>query len=149
MMANKIEFHEINVKSKLLHRRRLKSFLSNLFVSEGQIINNVNIIFCSDKYLLKLNRTHLHHNYYTDTITFPLSNPDEPLIGEIYISTDRVKENAHALKIPYGQELLRVIFHSSLHLCGYSDTSPRQKRRMEAIQERYLQEWNVSRETPK
>ena len=82
----------------------------------------MNYIFCSDEYLLEVNNNFLQHDFYTDIITFDLSlSKTSPTIGEIYISVDRVKENAITHKTSFELELHRVIFHGALHLCGYKD----------------------------
>lgn len=98
---------------------RLIQWIFDTIESEGFELNRLDIIFCSDESLLEINRDHLGHDFYTDIITFPLN--DNPLIAEIYISTDRVKENAQALQIPLESELHRVMIHGVLHLCGYDD----------------------------
>jgi len=98
----------------------LKSFIELLFKKEGRQPGNIQYIFCSDEYLLQINKDFLQHDYYTDIITFDLS-ADETIDAEIYISLDRVKENAATFHNTYRSELLRVMFHGALHLCGYKD----------------------------
>lgn len=115
----------------LRKRTALKKFIESLFKKEGKNLETLNYIFCSDKFLLQINKDYLKHNFYTDIITFDLSETKTaPCIGEIYISIDRVKENARLFRLPVTQELHRVIFHGALHLCGYKDKSTRQKREM-------------------
>jgi len=147
MQQNKIFFHEINIRSSLLHRKGLKEFLLSIFKKEGVQVNRVDVIFCTDEYLLSLNVNFLNHDYYTDTLSFVLSNPKDPIMGEIYISIDRIRSNANDLKILYQNELCRVIIHGCLHLCGYSDKPKKASIKMGALQEMYLNEYNVSRET--
>jgi len=98
----------------------------------------VNIIFCDDKFLLTLNVQFLHHDYYTDILSFPLSAKGNPLIAEVYISTDRVKDNAKNLESSFREELHRVIFHGILHFCGYNDKSKPEIKKMRAAEDRYL-----------
>lgn len=86
---------------------------------EGYEMARIDYIFCSDEFLLEVNRTHLDHDFYTDIITFPLNA--NPIMAEIYISVDRVRENAAAYAASFQDELLRVIIHGILHLCGYDD----------------------------
>ena len=86
---------------------------------EGYELTRIDYIFCSDEFLLEVNRTHLDHDFYTDIITFPL-NPN-PIVAEIYISVDRVKENANQFSKSFMDELHRVMIHGILHLCGYED----------------------------
>lgn len=98
---------------------RLIQWILNTVASEGHELNRLDIVFCSDEFLLEINRNHLDHDYYTDIITFPLN--DNPLIAEIYISIDRVQENAAGLHVSFEDELHRVMIHGVLHLCGYDD----------------------------
>lgn len=106
----------------LRSRRKLKSFLADLARKERKQLDELSIVFCSDEYLLNINREHLAHDYYTDIITFDLSaSKDAGISGELYISIDRVKDNAKQFGSTFTQELHRVIFHGLLHLCGYKD----------------------------
>lgn len=106
----------------LRSRRKLKSFLADLVRKERKQLDELSIVFCSDEYLLNINREHLAHDYYTDIITFDLSaSKDAGISGELYISIDRVKDNAKQFGSTFTQELHRVIFHGLLHLCGYKD----------------------------
>lgn len=95
-------------------------------------------IFCSDEYLLNINKAHLQHDYYTDIITFDLSVSKSETIGEIYISIDRVRDNAANLKVSIKEELHRVIFHGALHLCGYKDKTPKHEKEMRRAEDKYL-----------
>lgn len=124
----KITFTLHKVKPTLPDKRKLRKWITSVFESEDLQGGDVTFIFCTDEYLLEINRKFLQHDYYTDIITFPLS--DSPVSGEIYISWDRVKENARTRKIPVERELLRVMVHGVLHLCGYDDHSPAEKRQM-------------------
>jgi probable rRNA maturation factor len=139
-----IYFHDLKI-SRLKDKNLLKGFLRTIFQKEKKLYTQIDIIFCSDTYLLDLNRKFLSHNYYTDTLTFLIEN--KPIVGEIYISIDRVKDNSKELKISYQRELVRVIIHSCLHLCGYTDDTHTHKRKMLEKQENYLNEFFVSRET--
>ena len=142
---NKISFFEVDIKSSLKGRRKLKDFLGEIFIEENKSIEQVNIIFCSDEYLLSLNKKHLNHHYYTDTLTFPLSDNPEAIKGEIYISVERVRENSISFGVPYYTELVRVIIHSCLHLCGYMDKPEKEITKMNNKQELYVNRWIVSR----
>lgn len=102
------------------------------------MLKSLTYIFCSDEYLLEINRSHLKHNYYTDIITFDLSETPEAITGEIYISTDRVRDNAETLCVTLKEELHRVIFHGALHLCGYKDKTPKDAKAMRAAEDRSL-----------
>jgi probable rRNA maturation factor len=116
-----VTFHQLT-KVNLQNRKALKVFIPRLFKKEGKTFESVTYIFCSDDYLLEVNKNFLQHDFYTDIITFDLSlSKSSPTIGEIYISVDRVKENAITHKTTFELELHRVIFHGALHLCGYKD----------------------------
>jgi probable rRNA maturation factor len=132
-----IHFFFQSKKISLIERTKLKAFLTVIFQKEGKKLKNLSYIFCSDKYLLKINQDYLKHNFYTDIITFNLSE-DERIDSEIYISADRVKENAKSLKITLKQELLRVIIHGVLHLCDYSDNTILQKKKIRNKEDEYL-----------
>ena len=119
-MAN-IKFNYADRKLSLSDKTRLKNYIVSIFEEEKVALNELNYIFCSDEYLLQINNNHLQHDYYTDIITFTLEDRGEPVIGEIYISLDRIKDNSKIEKTNLLNETLRVIFHGSLHLCGYKD----------------------------
>ncbi len=133
-----IQFFFIDVKITLSERRRLKTFIERMFRNEGIQINSLVIIFCSDEYLLGVNRRFLNHDYYTDIITFNLADKEELVEGEIYISTDRIRENALINKVALQNELHRVIFHGVLHLCGFKDKKPNEKTLMTIEENKYL-----------
>jgi probable rRNA maturation factor len=136
------QFHFLLRKDSLKDRNRLKIFLANLFRKEKTAIESITYIFCSDKYLLHINQRFLQHDYYTDIITFNLSSENEKKVtGEIYISLDRVKENAILLSLPFYKELHRVIFHGALHLCGYKDKTKQQQAQMRGKEDFYLKSY--------
>jgi rRNA maturation RNase YbeY len=108
--------------SILKNRKQLKLFLIKTAFAYQRPISSLNIIFCDDEYLLSINKGFLAHDYYTDIITFDLSESiADPIQGELYISTERVKDNAKTHHQLYKNELHRVIFHGLLHLLGYKD----------------------------
>jgi probable rRNA maturation factor len=136
-----ISFHFL-VPSSLKNRTALKAFISLIFRKEGKKLNTLGYVFCSDDYLLEINKTYLQHDYYTDIITFDLSSgPDSGIEAEIYISLDRVKENARQYGSGLSVELQRVIFHGALHLCGYKDKSASEKKKMRAMEDHYLKQF--------
>ena len=104
---------------------------------EGKTAGEISIIFCSDEYLLEMNQQYLHHDYYTDIITFDLGD-GTAIEGELYISVDRVKDNAINMDVPYLDELQRVIIHGILHLCGYKDKKQADQLKMRQLEDRYL-----------
>jgi probable rRNA maturation factor len=132
-----IRFHFLE-KISLKDRQILKSTLITLFKKEKKKLAELQYIFCSDGRLLEINRQFLQHDFYTDIITFPLSAPNQPITAEIYISVDRVRENAREFGNSVKKELLRVIFHGALHLCGYKDKTPKEKANMRKQEEVYL-----------
>ncbi|WP_438947036.1 rRNA maturation RNase YbeY [Sediminibacterium sp.] len=117
----------------------LKSFIETLFKKERKELREINYIFCSDEMLLKINQDFLQHNYYTDIITFGLQEPGQPIEAEIYISIDRVKDNATQHGVGYENEMMRVLFHGALHLCGYKDKKKSEIQEMRAKEDQYLQ----------
>jgi len=124
--------------TKLENRAKLKKFMEGIFRGEGKELKSLNVIFCSDNYLRSINRDYLKHDYYTDIVTFELSEPEEPIEGEIYISIDRVVQNALVFRVPRTKELHRVIIHGVLHLCGYEDKTKSKKNQMTALEDLYL-----------
>lgn len=125
----------------LKNRLYLKAFLRLLAQWEKQEVRQIKFIFCSDDYLLQINRQFLNHDYYTDIISFNLAGSSDPVDGEIYISIDRVKENAKRFEISMEKELLRVIFHGLLHFAGYKDKTSAQKAEMSSKEDLYLEKY--------
>jgi probable rRNA maturation factor len=121
----------------LTNRGALKDFIVSIFKKEGKRLGSLNYIFCSDTRLLEINQQYLKHDFYTDIITFDLSESDFTQ-SEIYISVDRVRDNAHKLGVSFTLELHRVIFHGVLHLCGYRDKSRSDIKKMREREEFYL-----------
>ena len=129
----------------LKQRRLLKKFIIQLFIKEEKPLHSIDIIFCSDEYLLEINKQHLQHDFYTDIITFDLSESSaNPIIGELYISIDRVKDNAALRDEKFSTELLRVIFHGLLHLCGFKDKKAKDIKTMRQKEDEYLGLYNNS-----
>ena len=117
------------------------------YVSENEGFNTsfINIILCSDDFLLKMNKEHLDHDYFTDIITFNY-NSERALSGDLFISVDRIRENASIENTPFLMELERVILHGVLHLCGFNDKTPSEIKQMRYKEDFYL-DLDVSRET--
>jgi len=132
-----IQFHFL-LPVSFTQRTLVKEVLRDLFKKEKTKLEQLQYIFCSDEYLLEINKQHLQHDYYTDIITFDLSNNPKAVIGEIYISIDRVKDNAQNYEVSFKQELLRVIFHGALHLCGYKDKTQKDQVLMRKAEDKYL-----------
>jgi probable rRNA maturation factor len=134
-----VQFFYNETSPYLPNRQKLKGFIAQVFAKEGRRrLEGPNYIFCTDDYLLQVNRDFLQHDYYTDIITFDLSETPKAVSGEIYISVDRVKENAATNGVSFTEELHRVIFHGALHLCGYKDKKPAEIKVMRAAEDRCL-----------
>ncbi|NLR64949.1 rRNA maturation RNase YbeY [Chitinophaga varians] len=133
-----IQFTAHEVKVDLKEKRKLKTFLKDLFADEGQGLKDLHYVFCSDAYLLEINQQFLKHDTYTDIVTFEMGEDPAVTEGEIYISIDRVKENAQKFHVSVNQELHRVIFHGALHLCGFRDKSKTESTLMREKEDEYL-----------
>lgn len=126
-----INFFNEGISYTLRNKTGLRSWLMKCASAEKKKIAALNYIFCSDKYLKKINKQYLNHNYFTDIITFSTSEPgDKTINGDIYISIDRVKENAATYGVRINEELRRVMAHGLLHLSGYGDKSEKEKKLM-------------------
>lgn len=135
---SKVRFNYADVKPMTLKKKHLvKEQVEQIFSSERKGLRVLNYIFCSDDYLLEINKAFLKHDFLTDIITFDLSESSET-VGEIYISIDRVKENSSTNSTLFHHELLRVIFHGALHLCGYKDKRKSEITLMREKEEYYL-----------
>ena len=136
---NEVNFFYLEPVSILKQRTQLKTFLQKTAKRSGRPIDTLNIIFCSDEYLLSINQQFLEHDYFTDIITFDLSESKNGAINaEIYISYDRVKDNAKQMKTPISKELHRVIFHGLLHLLGYKDKLKKDEILMRQMEDKLL-----------
>jgi rRNA maturation RNase YbeY len=138
---SKVQFF-FEVPANLKQRGLVKSFIESLFKKENKDLDRLVYVFTTDKKLLNLNKEYLNHDYYTDILTFDLSE-DSKIKGEIYISVDRVRENALSLRVTLKNELLRVILHGALHLCGYTDKTSEQERKIRSREEYYLDMFHV------
>lgn len=136
-----ITFSFLDTNTALTERRRLKLFIDGIFKRNRRRIGNLSYVFCTDDYLLVVNQRFLNHGYYTDIITFDLSGSPKIIEGEVYISIDRVKENARLLGVTQKEELHRVMFHGALHLCGYRDKRPQEKKIMRLEEDKALRRY--------
>ena len=118
-------------------KRLIGKWLREVARGRGYGIGDLNYIFCSDPYLLAINRQFLDHDYYTDIITFDYDEGDT-INGDIVISLDTVRSNAEQLGKDYDEELHRVIIHGILHLCGQNDKGPGEREQMEAAENKAL-----------
>lgn len=133
-----IHFYFEKVQPRLKNRNQLKTFISFLVGNEKRDLHSLNYIFCGDAVLLEINREYLAHDYFTDVISFDLSSTPKEILADIYISVDRVRENARSLKLPFSEEFHRVMIHGLLHLCGYNDKTDSQRKLMRNKEDFYL-----------
>ncbi|MCL2329514.1 MAG: rRNA maturation RNase YbeY [Bacteroidetes bacterium] len=120
-----------------LKRIQCKALIQHIIASESKKpLDYINFIACSDEFLLTINKNYLQHDYYTDIITFDYS--ETAIASDIYISMERVKENAKGLNVSGLQELQRIIIHGVLHLCGYEDATDEQRAVMTKKENQYL-----------
>jgi len=136
-------FYEQEVAAKLKDKRKLSAFLDKLISKHLKNIKKIQLqyIFCDDSYLLAMNQQFLNHDTLTDIITFDMSEQEDEVTGEIYISIDRVVENAKKFSVAYKDELHRVIFHGALHLCGFKDKKTADKEEMRKQEDKCLKEY--------
>lgn len=135
-----INFSHHNVPPSLKDQLFAKTFLATIFTKENTLFKSVSYIFCNDEYLLTLNKQYLNHDTLTDILTFTLSGVSLPIVSEIYISVERVKENALIHQVDFLNELYRVMIHGILHLCGYNDSTSEEKQQMRKKEDVYLKE---------
>lgn len=142
-----ISFHTADIKLPPVQKSALKKFIANQALKEAKKKLLITYVFCSDDYLLKMNKQFLEHDYYTDIITFPLSETEKEIEAEIYISVDRVKDNATKFKTDFLEEFHRVIFHGVLHLMGYKDKTKSDKETMRAKENEWLRRFKTALKT--
>jgi len=136
-----IRFFSEEIKFTFKKKIKTKNWLTNVIRKENKVLENINLIFCSDIYLSDLNKKYLHHNTFTDTITFlDYSNP-EKISGDIYISVERIEDNAGKYFQDFDTELARVMVHGVLHLLGYKDKTPAERESMTRKEDYYLEEF--------
>jgi len=134
-----IAFNQIDLSYTLKNKTQLRVWIAEAIQKERFLLNFLSFNFCSDKHLLKINQEHLNHDYFTDIITFDLSDEKGKIEGDIYISLDRIRDNAKTNKEAFTRELHRVIIHGVLHLCGYKD-----KRSSDAVLMRKKEDYYLS-----
>ena len=139
-----VSFHRENVSLNADEKLIIK-WLTNSVNSLDYSIGELSFVFCSDDYLRKLNIKHLNQDYFTDVITFDYSK-EMSLIGDVFISTERVKENAKLFNVSFNEELFRVIIHGVLHLCGFKDKTKEEKAEMRSKENDFLSliDWKTS-----
>jgi len=138
-----IKYFNEDVPLTKIKKRRTSNWIKETILLEEKIVGDVSFIFCSDNYLLEVNKKYLTHDYYTDIITFDYVE-GELISGDIFISTDRVKENAKEFSTTTENELNRILIHGILHLLGYKDKIKKDKELMTFKEDYYLNVLNVS-----
>lgn len=133
-----IHYCNEDVSSPKIQKRKIANWIKETITSEGKTPGDISFIFCSDDYLLEINKQYLNHDYFTDIITFDYVE-NNLISGDIFISCDRVKENALEYKTGFTDELSRVIIHGVLHLLGYKDKSEKDKLLMTQKEDFYLE----------
>jgi len=123
---------------KQISRSKFKTTLLSLAKNHQKVIDSISYIFVSDPEILEINKKHLNHDYYTDIITFDLTDTDQSVEAEIYISIDTVSTNANLFQTEFQTEILRVMYHGVLHLLGYADKSTNEKKQMRAMEDHCL-----------
>ena len=138
-MGNEIiNFFTEDISYVLKDKRKIKAWVSDTIAAEGYQLDELNFILCSDEYLLRINQQYLDHDTYTDVITFDNSEALKTITGDIFISIDRIRENAILYKHRLQDELCRVMIHGTLHLLGYKDKSKADKTRKTQKENDYL-----------
>ena len=133
-----INFFCEDIEFKVPQSRSTKTWLKSIATTEGFELNQLNYLFCSDEHILSINRQYLEHDFYTDIITFDNSEDEKVIEGDIFISIERVEENAKNLNQLFEVEFRRVLAHGVLHLCGYDDTDDSKEEIMRTKEDFYL-----------
>lgn len=137
-----IRFFNEDVPYKLPKKQVTRQWLKQQVEREGFAVGDLNYIFCSDEHVLQVNRDYLQHDYYTDIITFDQSEEDDKIEGDIFVSVERVADNATQLGVSAEQEMRRVLAHGLLHLCGYGDKTDEEAAQMRAKEEEWLGQYS-------
>lgn len=142
-----IHFFKEKVSFRLHKRKTLIASIAQVAAEHSFQVIALNYVFCTDEHLLDINKRYLNHHYYTDIITFDQSSEPQTIEGDLFISIDRVSENAALEKVPFQKELQRVIFHGLLHLLGYKDKTASEKKRMREKEDACLSLLETKRST--
>jgi len=141
--VSSIDFFFEDIQTFSIQSNHIQKCINSLIFNELKELGDISVIFCSDEYLLKINKQYLSHDYYTDIITFDYV--DENIIsGDLFISFHRIKENAKQFNIELIREIYRVVFHGILHLVGYNDKTDDEQKLMTEKENFYLNEVNFS-----
>jgi rRNA maturation RNase YbeY len=132
-----LRFFIENISFKLTNRQKIRYWINDVIGSENKFVGNINFIFCSDEYLLAINKRYLRHDYFTDVITFDFCENNK-ISGDIFISIDSVRANSIIYKQLFEKELYRVMIHGILHLCSYGDSTKSEIALMRSKENNYL-----------
>jgi len=139
MALKDIHFFTEDIVFTLKEKQKVREWIAQTIKSEGfSRVAELNFIFCSDEYLLTINKQYLDHDTYTDIVTFDSSEEETVIAGDIFISIERIRENAAKFNVAERDELHRVIIHGVLHLCGYYDKKKEDKALMTQKEDHYL-----------
>lgn len=139
MALKNISFFSEDTEYTLKEKAKVREWINATIKTEGfKRVSDLNFIFCSDEYLLDINKQYLDHDTYTDIVTFDSSEDQHVIAGDIFISIDRIRENASKFNVSERDELHRVIIHGIMHLCGYLDKKREDKERMTSKENEYL-----------
>jgi probable rRNA maturation factor len=142
-----VNYFAEDVDFKMLHKQTIATWIEKAVKNENKVFHGISYIFCSDEYLHKINMEHLEHDDYTDVITFPYS--EKRVEGDIFISIERIAENAVNQGVTTENELHRVMIHGAMHLCGYTDKTPEDKELMTAKENFYLAKLTIRKASVK
>jgi len=137
-----IRFFSDGVSFQPENKRKISHWLKQVAAKEGKKTGHLHYIFVSDEIILDINKEFLQHDDYTDIVTFD-NTVDDTISGEMYISIDSVQSNAKHYLVDFRNEILRVMVHGLLHLCGYKDTTSGEQKKMRAVEDKYLNEFSV------
>ncbi len=138
MEEDQVQFFYEEINYKLQSESKIGQWLKLCASKENKNISLINYIFCTDAYLIEINKQYLKHDYYTDIITFEYSENEASLTGDVFISVDRAKENSIKLNQNFESEIMRLLVHGLLHLMGYKDKEPQDKKMMTSKEDHYL-----------
>lgn len=141
-MSTNITFHKVDLNYRLREIRKTRAWLQQIIEGQGFRIGEIAVVLCSDEHLLQINMESLDHHYYTDIITFDY-RVDDIVSGDLFISVDRVKENAKIHEVSTSHEMRRVCAHGVLHLCGFGDKTQDEAKEMRRQEDRWLNKFHV------
>ncbi|MFD1166030.1 rRNA maturation RNase YbeY [Sphingobacterium daejeonense] len=139
MALKDIQFFSEDIDFTVKDKQKIRTWIGETIKAEGfKRVGELSFVFCSDAYLLEINRQYLNHDTFTDIVTFDSSEDEDVIAGDIFISVERIRENASKFSVSEKDELNRVIIHGVLHLCGYYDKKKEEKALMTEKEDYYL-----------